>query len=140
MIEAQTALTRHRLGNGHAGAVHQVAQRLRGSAVDDTATGDDQRPTAGADPLRRALERGAVSAVARNVPGALLEKPRRIRECLRLDVLGQRHGHGAGVRWTGQHAHRLWQRGQQLFGSIDAVPVAAGGLEAIVDGNVLRMF
>ena len=46
---------------------------------------------------------------------------------------------GAGLGRRGQHAHRFGQRGQQLLGAIDAIPVPRHRPEAIVDRHVLGL-
>ena len=56
---------------------------------------------------------------------------------LRLNVLRQGKRYGTGIGWGGQDAHHFGQSGDQLFGSVDAVPVAADGFERVVDADIL---
>jgi hypothetical protein len=60
-----------------------------------------------------------------------------IVEGLGLHVLRQGQGHRARLGRVGQDAHGRGQRRQQLLGPIDAIPVAAERLEAVVDREVL---
>jgi hypothetical protein len=55
---------------------------------------------------------------------------------VRLDVLGQRQHHGAGVDRVGQHAHGRGQRGEELLGSVDPVEEPGDRPERVVDRGV----
>ena len=91
------------------------------------------------DGVRGTRQQGRVRPLPRHDPDALLEQVRREVERLRLDVLGQRQRHGAGLGGRGEHPERARQRGQQLLRAVDAVPVATDGPEGVVDAHVLRL-
>src|SRR6266571_5093152 len=78
--------------------------------------------------------------VALDMPEALAKESLRIGIGLRLNILGEGQGDSACFCRAGQHAHGLRERGQQLFRTCDAVPVAADRLEAIVNRNILSVF
>ncbi len=115
------------------------SERLRRLAVEHAAAGDDHRTLGVADPLGSRLKRCRVRPVARDGPDALGEQLHREVVRFGLHILGQRKGDGAGVRRAGQHAHGFGQRGDDLVRPVDAVPVAADRLEAVVDADVLGM-
>ena len=137
MIEAQAALASHRLAHRNAGLIYETLQRVCGLRVDDAATGDNQGMLAVAYPHCRLLQRVPVWPITLNVPGTPGEEGFWIGICLRLYVLREGQRDSAGFRGTGQYAHNLWERGQHLLRTRDAVPVAAHGLEAIVDRDIL---
>ena len=83
------------------------------------------------DPLR--CRRPAFDA-----PGALREEVVRVVPGVRLHVLRQRQGHRAGLGRVGEHPHRLRQRGEKLFGTVDAVEEAAHRAKAVVHAHVRR--
>ena len=139
IVVSQRALARLRLADRDAGALGEALQRIMRLAVVDAAAGDDQRLLAGADPLGRALDGGRISAVARDLPDALLEQEVGIIVGFGLRVLRQRQRDRARIRRRGQHAHGFRQRGDQLLGAVDAIPIARDRLEAVVDADVLRM-
>ncbi len=139
MVVGETAFARHRLTNGNAGTINELAQRLCGLSIDDAAPGNNQRALAGANQRRRLFQRMTIGAIARDMPDAAGEERSGVCKSLGLYVLGQGQRDGPGLRRAGQHAHRFRQSRQQLFGPRDAIPVAADGLEGIIDGNILRM-
>ena len=57
-----------------------------------------------------------------------------------MHILRQRQRDRAGIRGRGQDAHGCRQRGDQLLGTVDAIPVTRDRLEAIVDADILRVF
>src|SRR5690348_13658782 len=95
---------------------------------------------AGAD-LPGCLGQGAtIWSVTGNVPDALLEKCFGIGKCFRLDILGQGQGNCSGFRRTGQYAHGLRERDEQLFRAYNPIPITADWLKTIVDRDILSMF
>ena len=66
------------------------------------------------------------------------KKCARVVPGVRLHVLRQRQGHRAGLGRVGEHPHRLRQRGEELFGTVDAVEEPAHRAEAVVDADVGR--
>ena len=117
----------------------QLFERSAGVAVDDAAAGDHQRPLGAADELGGARDQLRLGRRARHPPDPLLEQPARVVVRLRLDVLRQAQRDRAGLGWRGEDAHRLGQRGDQLLGPIDPVPVARHRPEAVVHRDVLAV-
>ena len=78
-----------------------------------------------------------VAARAGNDPDASAKKFFREIEGFGLDVLRKAEGDGAGVGGRGENAHSFGEGSEELLGALDAVPVTADWLEAIVDGNIL---
>ena len=101
----QTTFAGHRLTNRDPGRFDKSAQHIGGLAVDHTATGDNQRLLSATNPLRRALNRIPIGAIARDLPDPLVKERGRIVIGFGLHILGQRQGHGTGFGWAGQHAH-----------------------------------
>src|SRR5690242_9747939 len=73
------------------------------------------------------------------MPDSLLEEGCRIVIRFGLYILWQCQCNGPCIGLTGEYAHGLWQRSEQLFRAHDAIPIAADRLEAIVDRNILAM-
>ena len=136
VIGRDAALAGLRLRDADPRGLGEGAERLGGFAVEHAAAGDDQRLLAFADGCRGRLQRSHVGTVARDGPHAPLEQFHRVVERLGLHVLRQRERHGAGVGGRGQRAHGLHQRRHELLRTIDAIPVARDGTEAVVDRHV----
>jgi len=60
MVKAQAALACHGLAHGDAGLLDEVAEHLRGVAVDHAAARHNQRAPGLANPLGRALQRRGI--------------------------------------------------------------------------------
>ena len=74
---------------------------------------------------------------AAHAPHALVEQLLRPVVGLGLHVLRQADGDGAGLGRIGQHPHRRQQRGDELLGALDAVPVAGDRAQRVVDRDVV---
>ena len=120
-------------------ALTKLPQCLGGVGVDHAAAGHDHRLFAGPDHFGGTLQRRLIGPVAHDVPDALAEERDRVVVGLGLHVLRQRQRHRAGLGRAGQHTQRLGQGRQQLVGPVDAVPVLADRLEAVVDRHVLAL-
>ena len=127
-------------GLGHAhrdvGLLDEGAQRGLRLRVVDAPARDDERAARPADHLRGRGQAVAVGPQAGDPVDALLEEMPRVVEGLGLDVLGQGEGHRARGGRIGHHAHGLGERGEELLGPVDAVPVPRHGTEAVVDTDV----
>ena len=139
MIPAQAALAGHRLAHRNAGRVDELPQGFRGIRVDHAAAGYDHGVLAGADHLRGSPQGCSIGAIAHNVPDAPAKQFDRVVVSLGLHVLGQCQCDRAGLRRAGQHAHCLRQSRQQLVGPVNAIPILADRLEAVVDRQVLAV-
>ena len=142
MIEAQAAFAGHGFRPRECPcASTKLRERLGGVAVNHAATGHDQRAPAPAriHSAARSQRRGVGP-----IPAAWT---RRVSRRTRPDSHTPPSGHPAGrasvtapvSAGTGQHAHDFRQRGEELIGAVEAIPVAADGLEAIVDRDVLGL-
>ena len=138
MVEWQHAFAGLGFAHGDAGALDEPPQRVARVAVDDPAAGDDERPDRGTEHGGGPIEGGRVGARARHVPGARFEQLAGKIEGLGLYVLRQRQRHRPRIGRRGQHAHRLHERRRQLLGTVEAIPEARDGLEAVVHGNIER--
>ncbi len=85
------------------------------------------------------LQHIAVGAVAQDVPDPPAEELDRVVVGFGLHILRQRERHCAGLAGAGEHAQGLGQGGEQLVGPVDAVPVLADRLEAVVDREILAL-
>ena len=133
---AQRALAGVGLAHRNAERGRHGRERVPCLRVVDPAAGDDQGP-AGAPQQRRRLGdavRGRRAPL--DAPRALGEEVARIVIGVRLNVLRQGEGHGAGVGRIGKHPHRLRQRREELLRAGDAVEEAAHRPEAVVDADV----
>ncbi len=140
MVIGQGALAGLRLADRDSRVLDEAAQRVIRLAVMHAAAGDEQRLPAGADRRHRALEGADIRAVARDVPDAALEQRFGIGAGHRLHILGQAQRDRPGFRRRGEHAHGFGQRRDELLRAVDAVPVARDRPEAVVDGEILRVF
>ena len=137
MVEGQRTFACLRFANWDARRLRELRESFGGLRIDDSSTGDDQRILRGTNPFCGTLQETLVAAIARNQPNFLGEKLFREIERFSLDILRERDGDGSGFRRRSEDAHGFGKRGQQLLGTLDTIPVARDGLEAIVDGNIL---
>ena len=117
---------------------NKFGQRRTGVRVYDAAPSDNERPFRFANPFCRCSQQPAICLWPWNKPRPLTKPVRRKIECFRLNILRQAERDGTGLCRRCEHAHGFRQRGQELLGSIDAVPIAGNRLEAIIDRNILR--
>ena len=114
-------------------ALDERGELVGGPGVDDAAAGDHQRPLGVAQHLGRRHQLLGVG------PGTALDVDRGFEEALGiivalgLGLLRQADEGGAAIGGIEHHGHRLGQRGDQLLGPVDAVPIAAHRPERIVD-------
>src|SRR5258708_16355605 len=103
-----------------------------------SAAGDEQGTTCSAEKRDSRVDRLRRGQLTGNIVNAFFEKVHWTIECLALHVFWKRDGHRAGFRRIGKHSHRLREGGENLFGPIDAIPVARYGFEPIVHTDALR--
>ena len=137
MVVRQRPLARLRDRHRDPRGLGQGEQRGLGFRVVHAAAGHDQRPLGRAHQRRGRRDRLGVGAGPGHHVHARIEEVRRVFVRLRLHVLRKREGDRARLRGVGQDAHRLGQRGQELLGPVDAVPVPRDRAEAVVDARVL---
>jgi len=138
VVPGERALPCLRLAHRNAGLRDELGECGRGFTHQHPASGNDERTTCLADGRDRALQREFVGLPPANQPHALMEELFRVVVGLCLNILRQGQRNGAAVRGRREDAHRLRQCGDELLRTVDAVPVAAHGLETIVDAGVLR--
>lgn len=85
---------------------------------------------------RRVGERGGVGGRAAYVPDPLGEEVLGPVVRLRLDVLRQGEGDGAGLGGVGEHAHGVQRGRDQRLGAYDAVEVPRDRAQRVVDRDV----
>ncbi len=116
----------------------KACQCRRSLAHQNTAAGHDQRALCGANGFDGTIQRGTIRLAAADEPHALFKKLFRVIVGLGLHVLRQRQRHCAAIGGRGEHAHGFRQRGDQLLGPIDAVPIPRYGFETVVHTRILR--
>lgn len=89
MVVTQTSFASHRLTDRDSGLFGKVEQGFRGFAVNDTATGDDERLVRCANPVGGLGEAGLIRAIASDMPDALFKQFSRIVKRFGLDILRQ---------------------------------------------------
>ena len=110
-------------GDGNAGGLGEFGERDRGVTVVDAAAGDDERTARGAEQCDGGAEFFVGARWALHVVDAFFEKMQRVESGLGLHVFGHGDRHGTGVGGIGEDAHRLGQGGEELFGTVNPVPV-----------------
>ena len=135
---AQRALAGVGLAHRDAEPGGHGAQRVPRRRVVHAAAGDDQRPLCRLQQRHRLRDPFRGRRTAFDAPSALGEEVRRVVPGVRLHVLRQRQGHRAGLGRVGEHPHRLRQRGEKLFGAVDAVEEPAHRAKAVVHAHVRR--
>ncbi len=125
-------------GDGQTGALGEGPQGLLGSAVPHAAARDDQGPLGGPHRPYGRVEFGRVGAGAADAPGPLGEELLGPVVRLRLHVLGQGEGHGAGRGGVGEDPGGFEGGRDQGLGAADPVEVHRDGPQAVVDGHVAR--
>ncbi len=106
VVPGERALARLCLGDRDAEAGRELGERVFRGGVQDTAAGHDHRPRGARDGIGRPGQERRVGSRPGHDPGALLEQLAREVPRLRLDVLGQAQGHGAGLGGRRQHPER----------------------------------
>ena len=135
---AQCALAGKGLGDRDTERLREPLELVPGLGVVDAPTGEDDRASGLLEQGRRLLDAPRIGGPSFNAPGTLLEEASRVVVRVRLHVLRQGQGDRPGLGRVGEHAHRLGQGGQQLFGPGDAVEESAHRAEAVVDAHVGR--
>ena len=133
VIEVKASFPGMRFAHGNSGAGRKLGESFGGLGVDDAAARNDERSLRGPNPIRGFCKEGDIGSSAGDDPGALLEELFGKVVGFGLHILGQRQGDSAGLCGRGQHTHRLGQSCQNLFGTLDTIPVARNWTEAIVD-------
>lgn len=127
-----------RLGDGHRDprGLGEGGQGRTGLAVPDPAARDDQRARGAPYGLGGAGQLVPVGPGPAHAPHALGEELLGPVVRLRLHVLRQREGDGAGLHGVGEHPYGLQRGRDQGLGAGDPVEVAGDGAQGVVDGDV----
>ncbi len=136
MAVREHALARLRDGDRDPGGLGEGGEGGLRPAVPDPAAGDDQGARGATYGVRGGGELGAVGPRAAYAPDPLGEELLGPVVRLRLHVLRQREGDGAGLHRVGEHAYGLQGGRDQGLGTGDPVEVAGDGPQGVVDGDV----
>ena len=133
VIPRQCALACLRFGDRHAMCFDEALERLRSAvAVEDAATGDDERPFRGLQQYDGVFEIGLLGHRRANAPQPRREKRLGIVVRTRLHVLRQRERHRSALRRIREHGKRARQCAQKRGRMDDAIEIARHGPQAIV--------
>ena len=137
MVPRERTFARLRFTNRNAGLCDEFGERFGCFTHQHATPGDNQRPAAGADSCHCTCKRNLVRLATADKPHPLAEELFGIIVCFGLHVLRKRQRRRAAIGGRREHTHHLRQCGDELLGTIDAIPVARHRLEAVVDADVL---